>query len=386
MKESGDPMPFEEVHAALGRDIQLLGEILGEVIRQQVGEDIYGLVERVRSLAKAGRSGDAEARAALEATLAGLSTHEMHWVARSFAHFLTLSNIAEQQHRIRRRRQYQAANAGSPQRGSTDESLGRLVKAGVATADIAACVANLEIELVLTAHPTEVRRRTVQRQHRQIAQLLRVRDLHDMTRREEALNRDELARVVGAIWATEEVRKQKPTPEDEVRGGLAVIEQVKTEPGEVDGASSSQGAVGGCRARVDLDDPVISGFFSENQVDSDESPGLREAGDGVDGEPDGSLRKTRSGQGNAAPEVAEPPVIGETLSTGLQRNDRTAAGNTEHARCHSLYEGGGDQLFAAGLLRVLRGEGRDLEGAGSEARLENDSSARASAGFELSAG
>jgi len=219
-------MASDELHAPLGRDIQLLGEILGEVIRQQVGEDLFRLVERVRSLSKAARSGDGDARATLEQTLSGLSTPQMHWVARSFAHFLTLSNIAEQQHRIRRRRQYQAANAGSPQRGSTDESVGRLVKAGVSTADIVSCVANLEIELVLTAHPTEVRRRTVQRQHRQIAQLLRVRDLHDMTAREEALNREEMARVVGAIWATPEVRKQKPTPEDEVRGGLAVIEQV----------------------------------------------------------------------------------------------------------------------------------------------------------------
>jgi len=219
-------MPGDEVHQPLRRDIQLLGEILGDVIRQHEGDDLYELVERVRALSKAGRSGDDEARSALELLIAGMSTHQTNRVARAFAHFLTLSNIAEQQHRIRRRRQYQAENQGSPQRGSLDESLGRLVVAGVSPADIAACVSNLEIDLVLTAHPTEVRRRTVQRQHREVDQLIRIRDLHDMTPRERAQNRDELVRVVSAIWATEEVRRQKPTPEDEVRGGLAVIEQV----------------------------------------------------------------------------------------------------------------------------------------------------------------
>lgn len=213
-------------HAPLSGDIQLLGELLGEVLREQEGQELYELVERVRALAKGGRAGDLEARDQLQAVVSALSVRDMHRVARAFAHFLALSNIAEQQHRIRRRRQYQADSSAAPQRGSVDESLGLLVNAGVARDEIARTVAELRVELVMTAHPTEVRRRTQQQQHRAIALLLRARDLHDLTGRELAQNRAELLRVIAASWATEEVRLEKPSPEDEVRGGLAVFEQV----------------------------------------------------------------------------------------------------------------------------------------------------------------
>ncbi len=219
-------MTTEEVHAPLRRDIQLLGGILGEVIRQHEGEQIFDLVERVRALSKAGRQGDRGARAELEQLVSTMEMQEMHEVSRAFSHFLKLSNIAEQQHRVRRRRQYQAAPNGSPQRGSLDESLGRLARAGIAPADITAAIADLDIELVLTAHPTEVRRRTVQRQHSDVDRLIGVRDLHDLTPREQAQNRADLVRVVSTIWATDDVRRQKPSPEDEVRGGLAVVEQI----------------------------------------------------------------------------------------------------------------------------------------------------------------
>ncbi len=212
-------------HAPLRQDIQLLGELLGKVLRQQEGKEFFLIVENIRALSKAARAGDANAARTLQELVHGLSIHDMHRVARAFAHFLNLSNIAEQQHRIRRRRQYQAQES-SPQRGSLDDSMDRLLSAGVAPETLASCVAGLEVELVLTAHPTEVRRRTVQQQHRELTLLLRARDLHDMTSRERRLNRAELLRTIGACWATEEVRRSRPTPEDEVKGGLAVVEQV----------------------------------------------------------------------------------------------------------------------------------------------------------------
>ena len=212
-------------HAPLRQDIQLLGELLGEVLRRQEGQELFDLVETVRSLSKAARAGDEGASSKLQELTHSLSVHDMHRVARAFAHFLNLSNIAEQQHRIRRRRQYQAQGA-SPQRGSLDDCMGRLLEAGVDPATLATCVAELAVELVLTAHPTEVRRRTVQQKHQELTWLLRARDLHDMTSREQNLNRAELLRIIGACWATEDVRLQRPTPEDEVKGGLAVVEQV----------------------------------------------------------------------------------------------------------------------------------------------------------------
>jgi phosphoenolpyruvate carboxylase len=219
------PQEFPDHHAPLSRDIQLLGELLGEVLCSHEGDALFALVEEVRALSKAARGGSEEAGAELQALLRGLNVRDMHRVARAFAHFLNLSNIAEQQHRIRRRRQYQAQGA-SPQRGSIDDSIGRLLQAGVAPDTIAETVAGLGVELVLTAHPTEVRRRTVQQKHQELTLLLRARDLHDMTPRELASNRAELLRVISACWATEEVRLERPTPEDEVRGGLAVFEQV----------------------------------------------------------------------------------------------------------------------------------------------------------------
>jgi phosphoenolpyruvate carboxylase len=212
--------------APLSHDIQLIGDLLGQVLREQEGQEVYDLVERVRALAKAGRAGDPGARDELQALISGLPVRDMHRVARAFAQFLALSNIAEQQHRIRRRRQYQADSSAPPQRGSVDESLAHLIQLGVAPAEIARTLAELRVELVMTAHPTETRRRTLQQQHRAIALLLRARDLHSMTPPEQEQNRTELLRVIAACWATEEVRRHKPTPEEEVRGGLAVFEQV----------------------------------------------------------------------------------------------------------------------------------------------------------------
>ncbi len=211
--------------APLGQDIQLLGELLGEVLRSHEGSSLFELVEQVRALSKAARGGDPRAHSQLVALIHGLSVDDMYGVARAFAHFLSLSNIAEQQHRIRRRRQYQAQGA-SPQRGSIDDCIARLLQAGVEPSAIARSVRELRVELVLTAHPTEVRRRTVQQKHQELTQLLRARDLHDMTPRELAKNRAELLRVVSACWATDDVRLRRPTPEDEVRSGLAVFEQV----------------------------------------------------------------------------------------------------------------------------------------------------------------
>jgi phosphoenolpyruvate carboxylase len=213
-------------HAPLSRDIQLLGELLGDVLREQEGDELYELVERVRGLSKAGRAGDAAARDELQLLIGDLAVDDMHKVARAFAHFLALSNIAEQQHRIRRRRQYQAVAGAPPQRGSIDASLAHLLQLGVPPGDLLATVAALRVELVMTAHPTEVRRRTLQQSHRAIAQLLRARDLHDLTPSEQDHNRLGLLRLVSSCWATEEVRLKKPSADDEVRGGLAVFEQV----------------------------------------------------------------------------------------------------------------------------------------------------------------
>src|SRR5688572_26893082 len=147
-------------HQPLRDDVRLLGELLGQTLREQEGASLFDRVEAVRALAKGARAGRAEDFEALSALLATLDLDEALTVARSFSHFLNLANIAEQHHRIRRRREHQRDPASKPQRGSCEETIARLIAGGVQPSAIYDAVLRLHIELVLTAHPTEVVRRT----------------------------------------------------------------------------------------------------------------------------------------------------------------------------------------------------------------------------------
>ncbi len=216
-------MSVASPHAPLHADVRLLGELLGATLREQEGDALFETVERVRVLAKDARGGRV-AREELTRTLQALSTPQSLTVARAFAHFLGLANIAEQHHRIRRRRDYLRTPDQPPQRGSLTESFRRLLGAGVTPEELHAAVGSLHVELVITAHPTEVVRRTVRRTQRRIAELLGERDRTDLTPGE----REELTRALAAevtsLWLTNEVRRQAPTPFDEVKWGLVSFE------------------------------------------------------------------------------------------------------------------------------------------------------------------
>lgn len=222
---TGPSSPSEAAspHAPLHADVRLLGELLGATLLQH-GVALYETVERVRALAKDARAGRA-AREELARTLQALSVPDALNVARAFAHFLGLANIAEQHHRIRRRRDYLRAPDQAPQRGSLAESFPRLLAAGVAPDALRQAVESMQVELVITAHPTEVVRRTVRRTQRRIAELLAERDRTDLTPGE----REELTRALAAevtsLWLTNEVRREAPTPFDEVKWGLVAFEQ-----------------------------------------------------------------------------------------------------------------------------------------------------------------
>jgi len=198
-------------------DIRLLGTLLGETLRAQEGPQLFDAVERVRALAKTDF-------AALDRTLQELPLGDALTVARAFAHFLSLANIAEQHHRVRRRRDYERTT-DAPQRGSFQDSFSRLRTAGVIPDALYDQVCSLQIELVLTAHPTEIVRRTMRQKARHIAALLERGDRPDLTPAERADVQDSLRREVTAAWRTSEARPGGLTPGDEVRGGLVVIEQ-----------------------------------------------------------------------------------------------------------------------------------------------------------------
>lgn len=206
-------------------DVRLLGNLLGETLRQQEGAQLYETVERVRALSKSGRAGNAGDFDELERVVRELPLEQALTVARAFAHFLMLSNIAEQHHRLRRRREHQRESGAAPQQQSFEDSFARLRAAGVSPEALHDQVRRLRIELVLTAHPTEVTRRTMRQKARNIASLLERMDHPDLTPAERAEALEALRGEITAAWKTDEARSGQLTPIDEVKGGLVVVEQ-----------------------------------------------------------------------------------------------------------------------------------------------------------------
>ncbi len=219
----GNPLP--DTTTPLRDDVRLLGNLLGETLRRQDGEQLFATVERVRALSKSGRAGNAADFDELERVLRQLPLDQALTVARAFAHFLTLANIAEQHHRLRRRREHQREPGAAPQQASFEDSFARLLASGVPPQTLRDQVRALRIELVLTAHPTEVTRRTMRQKARSIAELLERLDHPDLTPAERAEALDALRGEITAAWKTDEARAGQLTPIDEVKGGLVVIEQ-----------------------------------------------------------------------------------------------------------------------------------------------------------------
>ncbi|GGU68077.1 phosphoenolpyruvate carboxylase [Pseudomonas laurentiana] len=206
------------IDVRLREDVHLLGELLGNTVREQYGEAFLQKIEDIRRSAKADRSGSAEQ---LSSSLDGLAEEELLPVARAFNQFLNLANIAEQYQLIRRR------DADQPEPFEArvlPELLDRLKKAGHSPDALARQLGKLSIELVLTAHPTEVARRTLIHKYDAIAAQLAAQDHRDLTPAERAQVRERLQRLIAEAWHTEEIRRTRPTPVDEAKWGFAVIE------------------------------------------------------------------------------------------------------------------------------------------------------------------
>nr|WP_218643545.1 phosphoenolpyruvate carboxylase [Pseudomonas hunanensis] len=199
-------------------DVHVLGELLGETIRQQHGDAFLQKIEDIRHSAKADRRGPGEQ---LSSTLADLAEEDLLPVARAFNQFLNLANMAEQYQLIRRR------DADQPEPFEAQvlpELLGRLKQAGHSNDALARQLAKLDIQLVLTAHPTEVARRTLIQKYDAIAGQLAAQDHRDLTPAERQQVRERLRRLIAEAWHTEEIRRTRPTPVDEAKWGFAVIE------------------------------------------------------------------------------------------------------------------------------------------------------------------
>jgi phosphoenolpyruvate carboxylase len=211
-------------HKPLRDDVRLLGELLGDVLRAHEGEALFQEVERVRALSKRARAGSDGDFETLARELSQLPVDSALPLARAFAHFLNLANIAEQHHRIRRRREYRRDPTARPQRGSCEDGFSRLIADGIAPERLHDAVCSLRIELVLTAHPTEVSRRTLVQKYNRIAAGLDALDRTDLIPVERDTLTASLLREVTAAWGTAEVRPERPSVLDEVRAGLIVFE------------------------------------------------------------------------------------------------------------------------------------------------------------------
>ncbi len=209
----------------LRNDIRQLGRILGDTVREQEGEAVYETVERVRQTAvRFARDGDPAARAELTALLDALPRDTTQAVVRAFSYFLQLANIAEDEHHIRRRRAHDLA--GSPPReGSLVFALDALSTAQVSPEAIADFFAHAVVAPVLTAHPTEVQRQSLIRNHRDIAHLLDQRERLQMTPEEEAENDHALANAVLTLWQSRMLRPVRLKVLDEVKNGISYFQE-----------------------------------------------------------------------------------------------------------------------------------------------------------------
>jgi len=206
-------------------DIRLLGRILGDTVREQEGESVFDIVERVRQTAvRFARDGDPAARDELAGLLDPLPGNTTQAVVRAFSYFLQLANIAEDEHHIRRRRAHDLA--GSPPReGSLIFALDALSTAAVSPEAIADFFAHAVVAPVLTAHPTEVQRQSLIRNHRDLARLLDQRERLQMTPEEEAENDLALANSILTLWQSRMLRPVRLKVLDEVKNGITYFKE-----------------------------------------------------------------------------------------------------------------------------------------------------------------
>lgn len=210
-----------EIDARLREDVHQLGELLGDTISVQHGAAFLDKIERIRKGAKASRRGSQEGAEQLSATLNQLDDDELLPVARAFNQFLNLANIAEQYHRVRRR----APGEAQPfEDNILSDLLQRLSSNGHKGEALARQFGRLDIELVLTAHPTEVARRTLIQKYDAMAEQLAADDHSDLSAAEREQVKQRLQRLIAEAWHTEEIRRSRPSPVDEAKWGFAVIE------------------------------------------------------------------------------------------------------------------------------------------------------------------
>ncbi|SHF04081.1 Phosphoenolpyruvate carboxylase, type 1 [Seinonella peptonophila] len=210
----------------LRRDVKLLGEILGKVLKIQEGEEIFQHVEQLREQAKQLRTvTDPTLFAHCTDLISQLPKESTQRVIRAFATYFQLVNLAEQNHRVRRHRAYRKNQQIEQQPYSIESAIARLKEKGYTVEQVEEILGHLSLELIMTAHPTEAMRRTILDIHHRIAEKLMLLDQPELTPDELEILHLDLFSDVMTLWQSDELRERKPTVIDEVRNGLYYVDQ-----------------------------------------------------------------------------------------------------------------------------------------------------------------
>ncbi|MDZ7276889.1 phosphoenolpyruvate carboxylase [Pantoea eucrina] len=210
---------MNEQYSAMRSNVSMLGKLLGDTIKDALGENILDRVETIRKLSKSSRAGNDTHRKELLNTLQNLSNDELLPVARAFSQFLNLTNVAEQYQTISR------SGDGANHPELLKKTFARLQQQkDISESAIRAAIEDLSLELVLTAHPTEITRRTLIHMLGEVNSCLQQLDHTDISDYERNQVMRRLRQLVAQAWHTDEIRKYRPTPVDEAKWGFAVVE------------------------------------------------------------------------------------------------------------------------------------------------------------------
>lgn len=267
--------------APLRRDVRSLGMLLGEVLREQAGDALYEKVEELRLSAirrrEAQAAGDTdEAENLLQQTVLSISTlpvEQAYKLSRAFAFYFELINLAETNHRKRRRLSLQLSGEGAQQRGSLRGTLREMRRVGITATEALDWLRKIFIVPVFTAHPTEIARRSVLFKRRRIGEFLESLDRIPVADEEISRLQEQLTAEITALWQTDEVRSRRPSVTDEIKMGLdyydvSIFATLPKLYEEVSAALASEYGL-----NIDISDlPLLLGFGSWIGGDRDGNP------------------------------------------------------------------------------------------------------------------
>ncbi|MBL8091913.1 MAG: phosphoenolpyruvate carboxylase [Anaerolineales bacterium] len=208
----------------ISENIHLLGDLLGKVISELESPKLFEIEEKIRLLAKASRNGDVDAAKNLQKEVSLLKNEDARVVAAAFATYFDLVNLAEENRRVQLLNQREDESYPEPVHESIGEAIKILKQRDVSAEEVSKLLENLFIELVLTAHPTEARRRTILSNTQRIEKLLKEINQEGISSREKEAIRASLHSAISTLWLTDRSRAEKLSVTDEVKTGLYFVD------------------------------------------------------------------------------------------------------------------------------------------------------------------